>query len=107
MSREVSWDCHQYRTGYDCKDTPAQWQGSIKKYIWLLTINKTSGPQVQYNMHSFKETTEECLGANLMSGELEEVGIPDTHNEYLPHIDEDQNQNEVMFPNLDKKPFMG
>ncbi len=49
-------------------------------------------PQVQQNMNSFKETIEECLGAQLTCGKLEEVGIPDIH-EYLPYVDEDQNEN--------------
>ncbi len=44
-----------------------------------LIIEENADPHVQYNMHSFKQTNEECLGAKLTCGELKEVGDECVH----------------------------
>ncbi len=51
-------------------------------------------------MVTFRETTEERLGAKLAHAKLEQVGIPDTL-EYVPYSDEDQNN--TTFPDLDEE----
>ncbi len=39
---------------------------------WPLTIEEMADTQVQHSIHSFKETTEECLNAKLNCNKLEE-----------------------------------
>ncbi len=64
------------------------------------TIEEEADGQLQLNIYSFKETTEECVGAKLTHNKLEEVGIPHTP-EYIVYIDKDQN--EMTFSGLDKE----
>ncbi len=49
-----------------------------------LIIEKTANEQVQIHKQSFKESSEEYIGAKLMQNKLEEVGIYDTP-EYMPY----------------------
>ncbi len=67
---------------------------------WPLTVEEQANATLQQDMATFREITEECLGAKCTHAKLEEVGIPDTP-EYVLYSDEDSN--EKMFPDLDEE----
>lgn len=51
-----------------------------------LTIEEVADRHVQLDMHTFRESIEECVQKKLTWDDLEEVGIPDTLK-YLPYVD--------------------
>ncbi len=65
-----------------------------------LTVEEGADAAIQKSMIKFSETADERLGEKLTRAKLEEVSIPDT-SEYVPYVDEDQN--ERTFPDLDEE----
>ncbi len=65
-----------------------------------LTIEERPDVTMQQDMVTFRETTEEHLGAKLTCAKLAEVCIPDTP-ENLLYSDDDQNK--TMFPDLEEE----
>ncbi len=65
-----------------------------------LTVEEHANLTIQQDIVTFKDSTEEHLGAKLAHNELEEDGIPGMP-EYMPNNNKDQNK--MTFPDLDEE----